>query len=1536
MTVVDQEPNGTPQTANTLSGAAVIAGMMDGSDQDGYRWTVSDEDAGKRWTLELDGIPGRVTVVDVLSLGYDVAGNATQSDRLFSIATRDGSQTIVAHDLIFEPGEFLLGVAQAGSGGAYRPPAAAMSLESSSAVVETGNEVGGYRVRLIDRASFHAKGESRNVESESAELLRLGTETGSYLATASSAWYRISVDEDDTEVRRGVHVQVPVGRRIHASLSTSDGEKLTEATSDLLGKLAFPELALVPGEYLLEVRPTLEAGEAPGYVHTVTVENDGQRIAGDEAEPNGSWQLANSIDFDNCCTGRIGEANDRDYFAFVVDETRAKSLQSIALESESSTAFDVCLIDRSGTEIQCRDGAGSVVLGNLLLPAGQYGFYVSRGSIGDDYRLTFETFGEPSAGQETEPNDKIAYSSGTPANHRIKGSFDGSGDVDFYRFVVADEPQLWRVQAIGEGLQRIAYHDGSGHQSQLIDVSAGDRSARLENLYLLPGVHFVSVSGRGSGTYTLLARKLGPPDPNAELEPNDDRSRMQRLHVGQTRTGLLAQASDVDMYRFYLSNDDHIRLTATPPADGRLRAELYYNAAYGGSPVQTVQGVDGPVVIHDRFAPGDYYLKLRAEQTSDAEYTLSMERLDAFACVADCVESAELPLELTLQLDAETVAAYERVGQLVPGRLRIRNEGSTILELTLDSHVSDARWHVRFDSNELRIAPGAQQAVELSVHVGADGWADIPVRVGVRASAAHGRFASTFADITVDRTAPPLNPTHAWNVPEELRGGLNAALIQFGAAPSSVPEAMYPPENLRYAFDGQVAVNTGPEFVNTSDQPLTITVDLAGSAVVPVAGFAINPIARPYLHRTPRDVEFQLSLDGSEFQTVATGNVNTVGVDQFFALDAPMGARFARLLVHNNWFQGTDYGNTLGGFKVIAQPGYDLHSGHAVNIADPALGGHVVWARPWISPGWDRVLLTESLESPSVRVAPNRPLEWVIGFNDNRAAQITNISWTESSGSSATEAIDAMTVSVSLDSPSGPWRTIAEWTRADGDLSIELGSPAWARFVRFSVPPADRDRSIRVPDRLQIIERNTGADYRSVLSEWGYRSTSAYFESTRPISQRATVAHRKNTSRAAADNLRAGTIEAGRVSLGASSHWYRVLLPPDHNVLQIALSGVPTVRSELSVSDSNGGALPLHRLETGSTSSRHLYEAHVDPGESVFVEVREPPRNVMFLWDTSPSVNPYLSMIYNSMIAYAGDLVPGRDAANLLPFGSSTPLLQDWHGEPYLMQMILNDYPRTDSSSSAEFTQYAAAQRLASRPGSKAIVMITDASTPRHAPVWDAFQDVRPRVFVMKIASDAVDPVNAELEQDLSQDWAMVNGGHYTYLANEGEMDIAFDRVAALLRRPAEYTLALETEFRESPGPGFLHVTTGTDSQAAVGAVELILDASGSMWQRLDGRTRIDIAKDVLTSALREHVPSGTPTALRVFGHRQPNACDTNLEIPLQALDAEAAIATINGVTPQSLARTPIAASLAAVSQDLARHDGRGNRSAGHGWPRDL
>jgi hypothetical protein len=127
---MESEPNNTPADAMHLSGEVLIMGSIAGSDQDAFLWTVSDVDALKRWTFKLQGIPGRLTIVEIVRLEYADDGiEVTDFEKLMKKGTRDGRIPSIHEDLMFEPGEYLLGLAAAGGGGgAFRPPTASLSF----------------------------------------------------------------------------------------------------------------------------------------------------------------------------------------------------------------------------------------------------------------------------------------------------------------------------------------------------------------------------------------------------------------------------------------------------------------------------------------------------------------------------------------------------------------------------------------------------------------------------------------------------------------------------------------------------------------------------------------------------------------------------------------------------------------------------------------------------------------------------------------------------------------------------------------------------------------------------------------------------------------------------------------------------------------------------------------------------------------------------------------------------------------------------------------------------------------------------------------------------------------------------------------------------------------------------------------------------------------------------------------------------------------------------------------------------------------
>lgn len=1638
----ENEPNDTPGEANEISGAVDVYGTMVGGDQDGFLWTVSDDDARKRWTFELVGIPGALTIAEVVKVRYTEDGTGVAGvDRLMKMGTRDGLTPSVHEDQLFEPGDYLIGIAHAGGpkegGGAFRPPTASLSFgddgnpdrvdgssgsEAADATTDA-TESGAWRLFITESGPLNVLPNPGSRESRAqAGKLRPGGQFATF-ETRPSTWYRLDFTEKDADHRWDVEIRAPIGRMLNARLTDGDGSTLAEGRVDAHGRIRFPDLAPGVATWFLEL-----STEDPGFIHWVRVAAAGLRVEGEEREPNDKRDLANRVDFAQPVTGRIGGDDRYDYFTFEVGEADADELKTLVIESAEPGDLELCLYDDKWARLQCRSGTTPVSLPDLKLEPGHWGVVVDRaGEI--EYTLSLDSQGPIRPGTEVEPNDSIEYASGVPANLRIKGRFHGD-DTDFYQFLVADEPQLWRFQVIGDGIHEIGYADGSAHEQFSRRVAGtGQRRLRLDNVFLLPGRHYIRVQGRDSGSYTLLARPLGPPDPNGEIEPNDT-SNMQRLAIGQTRTGLLVDTVDSDYYRFFLANWTHIRLTLQPPPDGQFDGYLYWYGAPLGKPGPHATGE--PVSIEGLFPPGDYHFWLRATEPSDAEYRVSLEGLPRFSCPADCEPNgigpiwlaAPLPADLVLEgrtddwrdwdyyqlpafdeatallirtpkpvreldlgthwgarerldfdaelggyrvtvpaggsyrlmvapgeapyrlalefpdgplvpatgplnvslalaLDDRAVSAFRQHGQRVRGSLTLTNGNTAGVQLGLEAATGDYRWSATVTPPKVSLAAGETASVPVEVVVPADAWGDRPVRISVAARDAAGRQVQTHADIGVDPDLPPVAPFQSWAIPEALRGGFNAAWLPFGGEwTGDSPEAVKARPYLRdgLVFPG-IRIETGGDNDGwTEEEKPRWTLDLPGDEPLPVAGIAINHFGTPGPFVDIRKGTLLLSDDGTNFEEVLSFEALPVETEQHFALEHPLAARFARLRIDATFQEPSRQRVFASEWKVILEPGYDISGGAGFNIADPALGGHVVW--DWPPRAYLPAAILEDQEGEHLERAittNSRSANYIIGFLQNRAAQIESVDWRyPDDADEKWRTFERVDVSASMTSPVGPWVPLGAIDLSDGasTAKLKLEHPAWARYVRLSAYLQPEAGLAAAPAVVRIWERPTDPGYTSVLTEWGETGSRAFYELQSGLAPEPALEARGNETRATAAPLETGKAVRGYVSLGKQEHWYRVRVPQGHNLLTLTMQGDPTVRTVLDLEGGAGESMPVRRVDQRNIPGQHRFEAVVEPGSEVYVHVAEPPRNVVFSWDTSASVLPYIPLINNALVAFSSQVVPGREAVNLMPFPMG-PLLKDWYGEPYVLQTTLNDYRRPSASSAAEYTLKRAAQVLAPRPGTKAIVVITDADTTHDGQMWGAMRQVQPRVFGIGVAGSSIG------DQNRFRDWAGINGGTYNQLHYQGEMEVAFDRATALMRRPAGYTLLVESEFREAPGPGHLAVVAGGDrGDTATGpAVELILDASGSMLKRMDGKRRIAIAKEVLTEAVRKQIPAGTPVALRVFGHKEVDSCRTDLEIPLAPLDPEAAARTIANIQAMNLARTPIADSLKAVEGDLLGAD---------------
>ncbi len=1105
--------------------------------------------------------------------------------------------------------------------------------------------------------------------------------------------------------------------------------------------------------------------------------------------------------------------------------------------------------------------------------------------------------------QEAEPNDEAGTATLVRGDRErvIRGRIQRK-DADHYVLQTDGEPQLWDVTAYGEAVERIDFSGGPINADSRVSAVTDRKThvASLRNLYLLPGRHHFKLVSRlpedKPGEYHLRFTPKGAPDPGAEREPNDNDRTAQPIPTGRWISGIAD--GEWDLFRFRLERTARVRLElqAGPDADD-LRVNLepdpedhFWKAGLEAGQTHRAEAV---------LPHGEYRLSVGR----DGGYRFRIDVLPPSAGEAAAIEG----LELTLPDEAPAWAAFIDQAQSASLPVTLTNRGPADLDLKLTAWPDHWGWRAVMEPAEVRVPAGGERRVEMNITAPPDLPGGTAPVLWVQATDASGRAAFARQPMPVACDAAPLEPARRPPVPEPLLGGLDLAWQALGG------RLIDPAQRKTAALIDGMTPNSGTARlrIEKPDQPVEVTVALGGEA--PVAGFLLHPLGCDR-EEMARDFEILLSRDGKAFTPVLEGRLEARPREQAFVLERPVPARQARLRLRST--HGSRDWVCLGEWKVVARPG---HGGAAqgFNLADPALGGHLVWARPMFR-GHD--MLSGKARSAHVKPDQTGSIQWVVGFHHDRAARIRRLEWQDWEGNRKWYRLPAQVrVSASTTGPLGPWREIATWRLAPDAGTLELEQPVWARFLRFSLEGLDPKQGYRLPGALRIHEVPPAPDgYRSILGEWGHYRPLSLYEWRRPADGPADATPRQG-SRQQPLPLAPGVLTAGRVRHGSDEDWYRIRVEGGPQQLSLQVESDELFKLGVELLDAEGRPLAwLSEKAIGGTGS---YQARLAPGDYL-LHVAEQPRSVAIVWDQSGSVQSFIPGIYRALSRFTQGITPGAEYANFLPFQDSPRfLLEHWSDQPWHLLRALNDYRAGDRSSRAETNLIAASRALGKRRGGRVVIFITDAASEeeitQNEALWQALAAARPRIFTVELHDGH--PKSLPGQQDRMQDWAAANGGHYSFFRDQADLDTALERAICKARRPAAYRL--RTALAEIE-PGTLRLARGRLS--AAGAIELILDASGSMYKRLpDGNTRIGVARAVLRRLVKEVVPEGTPVALRVYGHREKRSCRTDLEIPLGPLEPQRLLAAIDRIDPKPYSKTPLAESIRRVAQDLKQAEGR-------------
>lgn len=1325
------------------------------------------------------------------------------------------------------------------------------------------------------------------------------------------------------------------------------------------------DLALTPGDYYVTFRNKLSTEAA----YTLAFAEVGELAEQRESEPNDDLGHATALGAAVVMQGRFVGAED-DYYRFTV--TGAPQLWRVQVNGDGLEHLAAVEIDGNELARATSSGSDRLRLDDLYLLPGDH-FVRLRGADGD-YTLRVLPLGPPAgtvtmplvsddgqidasettADESTTSGSTVGITEREPNNtderaERLRfdtprsGRLSNSDDYDRYRFSLAgaEHVRLTVVQPL-DGLLNVSLAE------RFSNAQHSDGSRLIYETLLGPGDYTIGINATqpSADIYYLLLERLNPLALPVDLEPfNEVPQTATPLPATLQLTGTVNRSEDyTDWYQLPVAAP-----TATTPLTLVVNLSPGFSLDVRAADTSlSSQTSDATLGVYTYTVPPAVPVVLGV--SGDGAYALRIATNSALVALP---APAALPLTMTLNAPVAAVAGFWQQGQQLALTLSLTNTGNAPLDLTLTAVSSDFAWQWATGSATaadwhavVTLAAGQSRVLPLDLKILPDVGVTLPPRFSVRATGTSGAYATTTLDLPAVCGVPPVNPTGGWTTAGALRGGLNVAWRGLGSQPINAQDN----DHIFELFDEIIS----PVFGWTGQPDDLLTVALAGDAAVPVAGVILNGVGRSAPSEGLRHFDLLFSTDGQTFAPVYSGEMAQVPIDQSFVFTQPIAARFAQVRLIDNWRGSDQIG--LGEFKVIAASDYQPPV--PFNLLAPTLGGHVVSGTPLLANLQD--LVSPIDEEPTLSVdTVGIPVEWVVGFHHNRAAQITALHWRNWANGTPENRFSTVDVQVSTTSPVGPWLPLTTWTLDPTSVvtqTLPLAAPVWARFVRYVVQPPANTPRYEYPDTLAIDERPLTDSYRSILAEWGGNQPVAIYEELQAIhalgSQLDEV--EPNNDKATAQPLASGQPVDGTTLIGQDEDWFKFVVPANVNTLNAILRGNPTVSVDVELFDSRGAPI-THTAEI--TGGILLVKADVTAG-GYYLRVHDPERSIVFSWDTSGSVGPYLTQIYQSMATFTQDIDPAYETVNLLPFGDPGQfLLPDFSGDPLAVQRAFTNYPRRESSSSAESNLLAATTALAPRPGARAVVLMTDAESSSYgetAKLWQALQAVQPRVFTFEISSGAY-----AYSQDLMQDWAAVSDGYYANQATLNAFQQGFARATCFLRRPAAYGLTLAFSQQAPPptptplptatatatlaptatptpvatptpaAPGSLTVigaTADTGQPAPViggGAVELILDASGSMLQALDGKPRIQIARETLTNLTSNVLPAGAPIALRVFGHLEVDSCRTDLVLPLQPLDPTTINATIAGIEAKNLAKTPIAASLRLVAEDLAGASGQ-------------
>jgi hypothetical protein len=415
-----------------------------------------------------------------------------------------------------------------------------------------------------------------------------------------------------------------------------------------------------------------------------------------EVEPNDNREQAQEIRIGDSVEGYFQKDYDYDWYKLTVEKSGKNYLQA---DLSAVPGIDNCLYvhDANGQQLKEINDAPENGDESIIRFPVESGIYYIRvygygKAVKGKYALSTKIAGPWQEGWESEPNDRRESANDVPLGRSAQGYFDHKRDEDFYKLII-DAPGKSLVQielsAVPGVNSEIYLYNDKGSEIWRANEADVNGPESIFNLALAQGVYYINAWAREinrNDKYTLSTKILGSWQEGMEAEPNGKNEEATELRLGQNMEGYFQKEGDEDYYKIIIDNPGksniQVDLSAVPDVD--VRFEILDSKEKALWDANDFSKGEAESVKHFTVTEGTYYIWVKGYQKNiNNKYVLIARLLGPWQEGQEAEPNDRLEMANDLKLDQSVEGYFEKKGDYDYYRVANDKPGKTLVQIDL-------------------------------------------------------------------------------------------------------------------------------------------------------------------------------------------------------------------------------------------------------------------------------------------------------------------------------------------------------------------------------------------------------------------------------------------------------------------------------------------------------------------------------------------------------------------------------------------------------------------------------------------------------------------------------------------------------------------------------------------------------------------------------------------------------------------------------------------------------------------------------------